>query len=122
MVERAIAADADFVSNRVRWTYPLGLSCDVVSARSVLWCDQNLTSAQDRELFAIYIRDHPERFKVISFEHTENLSHHGWTVDTPADYEFMQTIFAALYKDGDCFSMQDVLSFVTARHKTPLPQ
>lgn len=122
MVERAIAADADFVSNRVRWTYPLGLSCDVVSARSVLWCDKNLTSTQDRELFAIYIRDHPERFKVISFEHAENLSHHGWTVDTPADYEFMQTIFAALYKDGDCFSMQDVLSFVMTRHKTPPPQ
>lgn len=115
MVQRAVASDGDFVSNRVRWTYPLGLSCDVVSARSVLWCDENLTSAKDRELFALYVRDNPDRFKVISFENDENLSHHAWTVDTPEDYVFVQSIFDALYRDGGCFGMQDVLQFLSTR-------
>jgi len=112
MVRRGVEEAADFCSNRVRWSYPLGLSCDVVSARSVLWCEQNLTSKEDRELFALYIRDHGERFKVISHEHDTILSAHGWTVDTPADYEFVGNIFDGLYREGECFSLDDTLRFL----------
>lgn len=109
MIDRCVAEDADFVSNRVRWTFPLGLSCDVVSARAVLWCDAHLKAAEDRELFAIWIRDHPDRFKVISHEWREDLSHHGWTVDTPEDYAFVSSLFDALYQEGACFGFEDVL-------------
>jgi spore coat polysaccharide biosynthesis protein SpsF len=115
MVERAVAEDADFTSNRVRWTFPLGLSCDVVSARSVRWCHEHLTEAEDRELFALYIRDHPEQFKVVSFEHPTDLSAHGWTVDTAEDYAFVSDIFDALYVDGKCFGLDDVLAYLNAR-------
>ncbi len=110
MIERAVEEDADFCSNRVRWTFPLGLSCDVVSARSVLWCNENLVNPTDRELFAIWIRDHPERFRVVSFEHETDLSAYGWTVDTPEDYNAVASIFDALYHDGECFSLPDVLA------------
>ncbi|MSQ92712.1 MAG: hypothetical protein EXR87_07270 [Gammaproteobacteria bacterium] len=115
MVARAISTGADFVSNRVRWTFPIGLSCDVVSASSVRWCDSNLSKAEERELFAVYIRDHPERFKVASFEHEHDLSHHGWTVDTPEDYAFIQSVFDALYREGGCFGMNDVLRHLEAK-------
>jgi len=113
MVRQGVAAGADFCSNRVRWSYPLGLSCDVISARSILWCDEHLTSAEDRELFAVYIRDHPEQFKVVSLEHQEDLSEHGWTVDTPEDFTFVSSIFDNLYRDGECFGLDDTLRFLS---------
>ena len=106
------ARNADFVSNRIQWSYPLGLSADVVSRSSIEWCDQNLTEPEDRELFALYIRDHPDRFNVIPIINDTDLSHHGWTVDEPEDVIFMRRIFDALYVEGRTFGMQDVLTFL----------
>ena len=113
MIDRAREEDhPDFVSNRIQWSYPLGLSADVVSRHAVEWCDAHLKKAKDRELFALYIRDHPERFKVVPILNDENLSHLGWTVDEPDDLVEMSRIFDALYKEGECFSMHDVLSLL----------
>lgn len=118
MVRRGVDEGADFCSNRVRWSYPLGLSCDVVSAKSVLWCDEHLKLVEDRELFALYISDHKERFKVVSYEHSEDLSAHGWTVDTPEDYDFVGRIFDGLYRDGECFGLDETLRFLSETGQT----
>ena len=116
MVDVAVAAgDADFVSNRVQWSYPLGLSADVLSRGAIEWCDAALTAPEDRELFAVYIRDHPDRFKVVPIVHHENLSHHGWTVDEPADVVFMRDIFDHLYREGEVFGMNAVLDYLQAK-------
>lgn len=115
MVRTAIAQGSDFCSNRVRWTFPMGLSCDVLSASAITWAHENLVTPEDRELFATWIRDRPEQFRVTSFEHGENLSHHTWMVDTPEDYAWMQQLFEALYRDGECFGMTDVLRYLETK-------
>lgn len=66
--------DADFISNRINWSYPLGLSADVSSRRAIVWCDRNLTAAGERELFAVCVRDHAEKFKVIPIVNAVDLS------------------------------------------------
>jgi len=114
----ALAIDtpgADFVSNRIDWSFPLGLSADVLSRRAIEWCDENLTDAEDRELFAVYVRDHPERFCVRGYVNDVDLSHHGWTVDEPGDVVFMTGIFDALYRPGAVFGMQAVLDHLASR-------
>lgn len=118
MVARAVSEDSDFCSNRVRWTFPIGLSCDVISARAVLWCDRNLVNKGDRELFATWIRDHPERFKVVSFENATDLSAYEWTVDTAKDYDEVAKIFEALYRDGECFSLEEILAYIRASDRS----
>jgi len=112
MVDLALETESDFCSNRVQWSFPLGLSCDVLSARAILWCDQNLKQPEDRELFALYVRDHPNHFVVTSFEREVDLSDLTWTVDTPEDYASVARIFDALFRDGDCFGLDDVLRFL----------
>ncbi|MBM3553962.1 MAG: spore coat protein [Alphaproteobacteria bacterium] len=106
--------DADFVSNRLNWSFPLGLSADVVSARAILWCDANMTDPEDRELFAIRIRDNPERWKVIAYINQVNLSHHHWLVDHPEDLVLVRRIADALYRPGECFGMRDIIGFLEA--------
>jgi spore coat polysaccharide biosynthesis protein SpsF (cytidylyltransferase family) len=49
---------------------------------------------------------------VVPIIHDVNLSHHIWTVDEPEDIEFMQNIFNALYRKGEVFKLQEVLSFL----------
>ncbi len=106
------SGDADFVSNRVQWSYPLGLSADVLSRRAIEWADATLTSTEDRELFAVYIRDHPDRFKVLPIVNDSDLSHHNWCVDTPEDLAFARRVFDALYPSDPCFGMEAVLAFL----------
>lgn len=112
MVDLALATGADFCSNRVQWSFPLGLSCDVMSASSILWCDQNLEKPEERELFALFVRDHPDQFVVTSYEREVDLSDLAWTVDTPEDYAAVSRIFDALYRVGECFDLNDVLQFL----------
>ncbi len=120
MVDVALSDhEADFISNRINWSYPLGLSADVISRRAIEWCDRNLTLAEDRELFAAYIRDHADRFKVIPIVNHVNLSDHGWTVDEPADVEFVRRIFAGLYVPGGYFGLDDVLRYLEAEKRPP---
>ena len=115
MVDTAHAeGDADFVSNRVKWSYPLGLSADVMSRKAIEWCDANLKKPEERELFAVYVRDHPDRFKVIGIVNDIDLSHHGWSVDEPSDVVFMQQVFDELYVPGECFGLDDVLAYIAA--------
>lgn len=107
--------DADFVSNRVIWSYPLGLSADAVSRRAIEWANANLTAPEERELFALYLRDHPDQFKVVAIRHTEDLSRHNWCVDTPEDLAFVSSIFDALYREGECFGLSETLAFLEKR-------
>jgi spore coat polysaccharide biosynthesis protein SpsF len=114
MVRRAVDEGADFVSNRVRFTFPRGLSCDVISSRAIIWCSVNLTTYEDRELVAIWIRDHPDMFRVISHENHVDLSGYSWLVDTVDDFKEMSRIFDSLYRDGECFGLDDVMTWQKA--------
>lgn len=113
---------ADFVSNRVVWSYPLGLSADVMSRRAIEWADEHLISDEDRELFAVWVRDHPEQFQVVPVVHHRNLSHLNWCVDTPEDLSFARRVFDALYVEGECFGLEDVLNFLELEAEVPPAQ
>jgi spore coat polysaccharide biosynthesis protein SpsF len=119
MVDLALnTPGADFVSNRVEWSFPLGLSADVVSRHAIEWSHKNLTKAEDRELFAVYVRDHPEMFRVKAFTNNVDLSHHGWTVDEPEDVVFMTNIFDRLYRSDSVFDMNEVLDYLASKEGT----
>jgi spore coat polysaccharide biosynthesis protein SpsF len=120
MKDRFLAeGDADFVTNRMNWSFPLGLSADVASARAIRWCDANYVDPEDREYFAIRIRDNPARWKVVPYVNPVNLSHHSWLVDEPKDLDVVRPIFDALYKPGECFGMMDVVRFLERKDPAP---
>lgn len=113
MVDRfARASLIDYVSNKIVWTYPLGLSAEVISSEALEWCDANLTTEQDRELVSDWIRDHPDRFRVLSVEGAQDLSPHNWMIDEPSDFQFVSSIFDALYTAEGTFGMVEVLEFL----------
>ena len=119
LVERFRATPgADYVSNKVVWSYPKGLSAEIISARAIDWCSHNLTTPNDREYMADYIRDHRQRFTVVSVESDHRLGHLDWMVDTPADLAWIQTVFGALYSEGECFGLHDVLAYLNIAERT----
>lgn len=111
--------DLDYVSNKIVWTWPEGLSAEIISRRALAWCDEVLTDASERELVANWIRDHPDRFRQLSIEGERDLSSYGWTVDTPEDFDFVARIFAALHQDGRLFGLNEVLELLE-QQKAPI--
>jgi glutamate-1-semialdehyde 2,1-aminomutase len=113
---------ADYASNAAPPTYPDGLDTEVFSytALATAWKDARL--AQQREHVTPYIRD-SGRFRLINVTHSVDCSDERWTVDEPADFEVVRSVFGHFHPNRS-FGWLDVLTlrrekpelFVTNRH------
>ena len=98
----------DYASNVMKRTYPRGLDTEVMSFHALSRAWQNGQKPYEREHVTPYLYEHPEEFKLLSVTGDVNHSAHRWTVDTPEDLEFLQTVYSRFEEDGT-FTWQDVL-------------
>ena len=92
--------------------FPDGLDCTVFSFAALerAWREAKLKS--EREHVGPYVEKHPELFKIGGYRKFTGLSHHRWTLDEPRDYEFLQAVFARLYREGTPFLAAEVLALL----------
>lgn len=107
-----LAQDCDYVGNKVKPTFPIGLDIEVFKKQALhrAWLDAK--SSMDREHVTFYIWNRPQQFKLHNFENEVNLSHLRWTVDYPEDFLFADKVYRELYKEGQIFHMPDVLNLL----------
>ncbi len=105
----------DYASNVQPPTFPDGLDTEVFSAEALERAWREARRPSEREHVTIYIREHPERFRLFNVAHAEDLSAHRWTVDTEADLKFVRDVFAALAEHGGLFGMTEVLALLDQR-------
>ena len=105
-------AGLDYLSNKVRFTFPIGMSVEIIGRHAIEWCDRNLSDPVDRELICNLIRDDRPRFKVASFELSEDLSRYSLMVDEPHEYEEMAKLFDNLGQASHLFGLVPVLAFL----------
>lgn len=96
--------------------YPEGLDCEVFTFATLeaAWKEAKLPS--EREHVTPFIKNHPERFVCDiwkSGERDDSSMH--WSVDTEADFRFIEAVYAALYDANPTFGYKDVLALFTAR-------
>ena len=101
----------DYASNTMRPTFPEGLDIEVFRFAALDRANAQAKLASEREHVTPYIWKHPELFRVRNFEHAEDLSSWRWTVDKPADLEFMRKVFSA-FPSGDPMPYQSVIDYV----------
>lgn len=104
----------DYVSNILNRRYPRGLDTQVFAV-SVLDEVSKLTNdPADRENVSLYIYEHPERYKLGSVVAPEELNHPDWrwTLDRKEDFEFLKTVYEALYNTKRDFDSYDILKFL----------
>jgi spore coat polysaccharide biosynthesis protein SpsF len=116
LVARFRAGEIDYVSNKIRWTWPEGMSAEVIATSALAWCDANLVTAEDRELVANHIRDNRSRFRVSSVEGPEDLTRYKWSVDTRSDFDEVAGLFDALYTANPLFGVADILDVIASSH------
>lgn len=99
----------DYVSNSQPPTYPDGLDVEVFSAKTLAraWAEATLTS--EREHVTPYIWKHPELFRLGTVFCADDLSDHRWTLDTQADFDFINKVMEACAVKQNRCGMSDVL-------------
>lgn len=92
--------------------FPDGLDCTVFAFTALerAWREAKLSS--EREHVGPYMEKNPELFRTGGMKKFIGLSHHRWTLDEPRDYEFLQAVFARLYRENSHFLAEDVLSLL----------
>ena len=54
------------------------------------------------------MKAHPSRYRIGDFRDAQDRSGYRWTVDEPADLEFVRAVYAHLYPGNPRFSSEDV--------------
>lgn len=93
---RLAAPPADFVSNEIERTFPIGLDCRVFPVAVLREVDRVCDDPTHRVHGSTYIYVGPgsQRYRCINVSATGNLRHPSWrwTLDTPEDLRFMRHI------------------------------
>ncbi len=107
----------DYSSNTIETTYPDGLDIEIMCFACLEKAWKEATLSSQREHVTPFIHQQPQLFKLGSFKNRIDLSHLRWTVDEPADFEVINTIYENLYQDGKIFTMEVILSFLQKNSK-----
>jgi len=103
----------DYVSNTLRCTYPDGLDVEVFSFDALQRAFQEARAPIDREHVTPHIWT-SGRYRVCNVESDVDLSPRNlrWTVDEPADLEFVRNVYAYLWSERQLFGLADVLQLL----------
>jgi len=100
----------DYAANTLRRTWPRGLDTEVTSAAALARADREATEPYQRVHVTPYIYQHPDRFRLLAVIGREDFSRHRWTVDVPADLDFIREIYRRF--DDDTFCWRQVLRLI----------
>jgi spore coat polysaccharide biosynthesis protein SpsF len=86
--------EVDYVANNLpSRTYPIGLDLEVFRRSALETAHAEDRDPALREHVTPYIRQNPDRFQIMALGHTEDLSHHRWTVDVPEDLTLIRRVY-----------------------------
>ena len=110
---------ADYTSNTLPRSYPLGLDVEVLSARSLRIAELEAEDPHDREQVTSYIVRRPGRFSLANLHSGHDLARERWAVDTPQDLARIREIVGQV-PDPLTASWNRILA-VTGRASKPRP-
>jgi spore coat polysaccharide biosynthesis protein SpsF len=112
LIERHQESGADYSSNGLTRTFPVGLDAEVVNAAAFQrMLELELTPAE-REHVTMGLYNRPELFTINEVVEDTDLSGLRWTVDEPEDLAFVQRVYDALYDGKPTFTTADILTFL----------
>ena len=114
-VRLALASNADYTSNRVHRTYPVGLEVEVIKVGAL-----REAAGEERDPLArisptAAIRNQPKRWSQAHLKAHRDWSKLDWRVKTAADLAFARSVYDALHPVDPEFRMGDVLDLVESR-------
>lgn len=106
-------SDSDYIAG-ISETLADGLDVEIMTYAALKKSWKEATLAHEREHVTMYIKNHPELFKIQDYRcKLGNLHDHRWTLDEPEDYEMLRRSYIALLDMGkENFRTKDVLEML----------
>ena len=114
VIARFQVGDCDYASNAVRYTYPDGLDTEVCSFAALERAWREAKKPAEREHVMPYLRTAKFRTANVESDSPVPLGKYRWTVDYPADLEFVRKIYTA-FSGNEHFGYQDVFDLLKER-------
>jgi glutamate-1-semialdehyde aminotransferase/spore coat polysaccharide biosynthesis protein SpsF (cytidylyltransferase family) len=114
VIARFQVGDCDYVSNVLRYTYPDGLDTEAFSFAALERAWREAKKPSEREHVTPYLRAEKFRMANVESESPVPLGKYRWTVDIPADLEFVRRIYEAFSGNND-FGYQDLFHLLRER-------
>jgi glutamate-1-semialdehyde 2,1-aminomutase/spore coat polysaccharide biosynthesis protein SpsF len=114
VLERFQRGDCDYACNIIRYTYPDGLDTEVCSFAALERAWREAKKPSEREHVTPYLRTDRFRTANVESEIPVSPSDFRWTVDHPADLEFVRKVYAAFANNGD-FGFREVFDLLKER-------
>ena len=105
----------DYVSNLHPASYPDGNDVEVINQKSLYKAWLLARKPFEREHTTPFIWEKTSQFRLANVAWETGLSFalsHRWTIDYPADYLFIKTVYDELYSQNNIFSMEEILALV----------
>ena len=115
VIELHMEKNYDYTSNCITRTFPDGLDVEVFKYDCLKEAWEKASLPSQREHVTLFIRDHPERFRIGNLKNDIDLSDLRWTVDEELDFVFAEKIYEALYPDNPEFDTRDVLELLSQK-------
>ncbi|WP_223653123.1 cytidylyltransferase domain-containing protein [Hymenobacter psoromatis] len=108
----------DFVSNLHSATYPDGNDVEAMTFAALETAWREARRPLEREHTTPFFWENPDRFRLANVTWETGLDYsmsHRFTIDYPADYEFIKAVYEALYPANPYFGLTDVLTLLKQR-------
>jgi spore coat polysaccharide biosynthesis protein SpsF len=116
VIAKHLDTGADYTANTWgRRTFPKGLDVDIVKAAVLREAGAEAADPYEREHVLPFIYRRPGRYDLRGLSQDAEEGEVRWTVDTPADFDFVSAVYDGLYPADPAFTSQDVRAFVRAR-------
>jgi spore coat polysaccharide biosynthesis protein SpsF len=115
-----LANGADYTSNKLGSatqlgpTYPVGLDVEAMTFAGLDHVYRVASDPYDLEHVTPHFYRNPSQYSLMALRHLMDLSKLRWTVDYPADLEFVRVVFSKLLSKDHVFRWHEVLSLVQA--------
>ena len=111
------AAKADYVSNTLERTYPIGMDTQVFATSVLADAAKRTDDAGDHEHVSLYIYRHPETYTLRNVPAPAHLRRPelALTLDTPEDFALIRAVFEELYPRNPAFGLADVMALLDRR-------
>jgi len=100
----------DYVTNTFPRTFPDGNETEVFSFAALESAYLHAHLPSEREHVTPYFRNNKEKFNIMNFSNTEDLSHLRWTLDYEVDLKLIRIIISKITKRPIC--LNDILQLL----------
>lgn len=114
VVARFERGDCDYASNAIRYTYPDGLDTEVFSFAVLERAWREASKPSEREHVTPYLRTDKFHTANVESEIPVSPARYRWTVDHPADLEFVRRVYEAFPRDA-MFGFREIFELLKER-------